>query len=729
MLTLVLLLNGCVSDPKADPSDTSAPSDTEDRDETGSTDSTDDSDVDSTHDSADDTSAPEALRWTLESDKDTLLRRIWENRKPDLADWIDDGMAAGDPTWLYNAQLYTAPLLSAAILMADVELLDGLAELYLGAAPWLVSETAYQYYYWPADAYLSSHPLDEPAWMWLDADGLEILLESSQFLYAIAALSNGVLQIPAEERTVNMQSLLDTYASVLVHDHYERWILATTGPFQVSGWGCYAGLMNHDQFVEARIGSTLCADDPDQLSYVNAVTDTDLWIAAGLVETLAANQLDPVAMPIDDDLRLQFVDYLVKVDALVQERLTRTALVDWDGALAEGLGFDLGVWRDHPEFAYTGYEGEALPTPADASVALDAGWDVSHARRFVAVFDTFRRHGDLLGTEAYGDALHTQLANQLAYGAFAGDPDWPMLNNFMDGANGWYRVDLDAGTGYGPNDLTRVLMDGGYGAWSLFNDDIGRINERLWALVQSGWIVDDSGNEHTAARSGGEWIASGSRGGAVQFSADGYIDVGASSAYATDSGSLELWFQFDGGSPEDDLINIYEDGYYNFLLLRRTSANQIMLYIEDEDAELLYVYTTETVTADSWHHLVVTQDGAGAKIYIDGAESGLSGRTSGAWTGHLAVAGAWLSKGHWYGHSGAIDEVRFYDRALSAGEVGDHYGATFSDDTGLLAWWSFDEPTDDDAAAFLSERYATSFDPSNSLDLLQFLPVFVRKQE
>ncbi|HJN78249.1 MAG TPA: LamG-like jellyroll fold domain-containing protein [Myxococcota bacterium] len=131
------------------------------------------------------------------------------------------------------------------------------------------------------------------------------------------------------------------------------------------------------------------------------------------------------------------------------------------------------------------------------------------------------------------------------------------------------------------------------------------------------------------------------------------------------------------------------------------------------------------VEEGAWRHLVVTQDGSAPHVFLDGSEVPLQGTSTGAWTGHLQSPGAWFGNSHWSPHVGGLDELRIYDRALSSGEVAAHYAGTFDDDSGLLGHWSFDEETDIEAGAFLTEHYASSFSPRDSLELMQFLPGFV----
>jgi hypothetical protein len=69
-----------------------------------------------------------------------------------------------------------------------------------------------------------------------------------------------------------------------------------------------------------------------------------------------------------------------------------------------------------------------------------------------------------------------------------------------------------------------------------------------------------------------------------------------------------------------------------------------------------------------WHHLAASYDGTTATVYVDGQPVGLGAAASAGSTtvsrlriGDLAFPG--------YYFKGVIDEVRLYDRALSAADI------------------------------------------------------------
>jgi len=107
-------------------------------------------------------------------------------------------------------------------------------------------------------------------------------------------------------------------------------------------------------------------------------------------------------------------------------------------------------------------------------------------------------------------------------------------------------------------------------------------------------------------------------------------------------------------------------------------------------------------TPGVWHHLVGTYDTDDVKLYVDGAAPVIQHYDT---AGMNATCGGVISVGqllyglNWYFYKGLIDEVRVYDRALSAAEVGDLYrlgqdkinsGQVGNINSGLVLHQSFD---------------------------------------
>ena len=71
--------------------------------------------------------------------------------------------------------------------------------------------------------------------------------------------------------------------------------------------------------------------------------------------------------------------------------------------------------------------------------------------------------------------------------------------------------------------------------------------------------------------------------------------------------------------------------------------------------------------ASGWHHVAYTFDGTTRRIYLDGTlrgSSAMAGETGALAEGHVGGYGT-------QSFAGTVDEIRVYDRPLTAGEVMD----------------------------------------------------------
>jgi hypothetical protein len=156
----------------------------------------------------------------------------------------------------------------------------------------------------------------------------------------------------------------------------------------------------------------------------------------------------------------------------------------------------------------------------------------------------------------------------------------------------------------------------------------------------------------------------------LQFnSGKAYVDCGKGpSLDLTDAVSLELWFYPDTevrkgiGGVVGKLMGSYATGYYDnkFWLFAPTGSNY---------------GRTKPLGPASWHHLVATFDGKAMRLYVDGKlssfhESTLEKLPSGE-NFYLRYPAIHDSSEPEY--KCKMDDVRVYNRALSAAEIGAHF--------------------------------------------------------
>ena len=377
------------------------------------------------------------------------IHRIWATRAAAYEARFEQRISSGDVYALYDTEGEMKNLLKYAGRTHDAAILDDMARLFSEAYPHLtLGQDGYR------------------RWLFIDQDNPkaasdEVQLCSIQFLYAVSGLINSIVREEAAKRTPRMRLFCVQFVPVVVHDHYSRWREA------------YVSSMKRKMDMTSRV------------KYQNAVGDKEMLLLAGMAQILAAHAEDAQAVPLEPKEEKDLLDFVALGTALLESRLTKSKLKDFEGRPVVGLNFDLGMWDEFSEYAYSGYTGEKFPQMSDRKPGENVGWDISHGRRFVDVFDALYDNRGVTGQSFPDDAVMRGLANQLAYGVFNGDIDRPLFRNFMDGANGWYRVGYmgrpDAGSR--PYGLTSAGPTGGYGFWAKFNPDIRSIMMafRRWA--------------------------------------------------------------------------------------------------------------------------------------------------------------------------------------------------------------------------------------------------------
>lgn len=420
---------------------------------------------------------------------------LWSQRKVQYTEMVKK--SGENPGNLYTIQTETNNLLKYAGYDQKFALINELSYLYLQALNTLIETDQYLYSYYPGSPRLSVHPLDKKYRMWADNQkqiGQESILVSSQFLYLLSDTVSIISENMKEKRTPVMQEALTKFIPLLI-EHYNRWIFSKPGPFQVRGWGCrfdgkYVSTgMNHHDFLKKKLDKKL--GNGKSPPHCNAVNDMDMWIIAGVANLLTVYQKEKTLVPINPEEYKKLLSYLKMGVKLLESRFSFTELKNLDGKPVIGAIFDAGAWDEHRGFAYSGYTGQDYPsfsaTDKVKNRGKEVGWDLSHARRFVHVFETLLKSKDILGLYFPTKELLEKMANQLIYGTFNRDFDKPLFANFMDGTNGWYRVGFSgrSGFGYGPWDMSLTVFEGGYGFWSIYNTDIKKAFFGFLDMIES----------------------------------------------------------------------------------------------------------------------------------------------------------------------------------------------------------------------------------------------------
>jgi trimeric autotransporter adhesin len=130
-----------------------------------------------------------------------------------------------------------------------------------------------------------------------------------------------------------------------------------------------------------------------------------------------------------------------------------------------------------------------------------------------------------------------------------------------------------------------------------------------------------------------------------------------------------------------------------------------------------FVESPQSYANGQWHHVAASQGPNGMRLYVDGALVASNGTSVNAtYNGYWRVGGdslsGWGSRPSSDYFAGALDEVAFYDRALTNAEVADHYAKAGGVVENQAPVASFSATPSNLTVAFNS---SASFDPDGSI--------------
>ena len=155
--------------------------------------------------------------------------------------------------------------------------------------------------------------------------------------------------------------------------------------------------------------------------------------------------------------------------------------------------------------------------------------------------------------------------------------------------------------------------------------------------------------------------------------------------------SVAAWVKIDTRDSTRYLLQDSYNGWRGFRLRAQTGSNLFNFAIGTPDAYEDIYSTTQTET-DTWYHLVGTYDGNEVKLYVNGESDSDPVSYNGTIGDHdpLYIGSAYSGSSV---TDGNIDEVRIYNRAISANEV----KALYKWAPGPVAHWKMDEKVAGDA--------------------------------
>lgn len=210
---------------------------------------------------------------------------------------------------------------------------------------------------------------------------------------------------------------------------------------------------------------------------------------------------------------------------------------------------------------------------------------------------------------------------------------------------------------------------------------------------------DRSGNVNHGTLTNGPIQAIGRIGQGLQLDgSDDYVNVpDMPSVSITGNFTLAAWIKLRAIGTQYSIIEKYDTGSTEGYILRVSSGNKLQTYTLDNSTSTSLT-GTRTLSANVWYHVVATYDGANLRTYIDGTLDNTGADTRNPTDGEDTLKIGARGNDAGTPLNGSIDDVRIYNRALSAGEIQRLYQQSQpkinvtknSLDYGLVGHWTFD---------------------------------------
>ncbi|MDD5753803.1 MAG: LamG domain-containing protein [Methylococcales bacterium] len=201
--------------------------------------------------------------------------------------------------------------------------------------------------------------------------------------------------------------------------------------------------------------------------------------------------------------------------------------------------------------------------------------------------------------------------------------------------------------------------------------------------------TDKSGNNNNGIINGKLSCTKGMSGKALQFDGSSYINVPSSvSLNPTNQLTMSAWIRIDGFTNEWSAIihkgDVQTAGQTNREYALWVQKSTSLLYSTSAgDGNIQNALTSNTITRGKWFHYVgvIDRKSHTMSIYINGKLDTSKADSYSTFNNNdfdLRIGSTAETDASFSPFNGALDEIRFYNRALSASEVTDLYNADMS---------------------------------------------------
>lgn len=189
-----------------------------------------------------------------------------------------------------------------------------------------------------------------------------------------------------------------------------------------------------------------------------------------------------------------------------------------------------------------------------------------------------------------------------------------------------------------------------------------------------------------------------------------YMDIPDSTALETTAFTWSAWFYCHTISRHNPIVDTSIDSStFNGYHIRVNTTNKIRFASYHSNATL---DSLTTVSANTWYHVVATHESGSDKLYVNGTleASGSAPTFSVSNAAKLRIGSAEIFSMY---HDGLIDEVAFFNSALSASDVSSIYNSGTPNDISSLnpvGWWRMGENDGGTGTTITNQGSASSID-------------------
>jgi len=430
--------------------------------------------------------------FATQSQIDSKILELWSPSKKSITTSIK--MLKDSPIELYFISSQSYNLLHYAFVKKNSFLIDELLELYLQTIPYIKETKSYNIPHINEKNEITTIALENPIYIWKDKGGNEEVISSSQFLFVISFAMNKISSIPNKELTKSMKSFIKKFSPIL-ESHYKRWIIGVKqkdkeiniGSFSRRGWGCKD---NRNNYIYARTLSQMIEELGNKsyygASYCNVIADPSLLIISGLGYYLAGAEQKSRAYNIESKEILK--KHFINAITVLSKKFKKSTIKNLKSKPVEILSFQEGSWYGHPDYNYSEYNGSTFPQENKLKSHPSVGIDVAHGSRVLYLLEMIKENKNKFNIEFPSDNDMKMFTDGFFYKVFNQNFQKPLFKNYMNGSNGWFRVNYSSrkGYGYAPYQIgSSGALLGGYPRLAKYNKKLETIFTLLFKKFNS----------------------------------------------------------------------------------------------------------------------------------------------------------------------------------------------------------------------------------------------------